>query len=90
MPSLIAHAYATGAGPAVTTPAINATGANLIVAFVSYYASGGLPPMSDSSSNSWTKFRQQDSSVGISGYYCYRRSSRPRKPSRPAVRRRRS
>jgi hypothetical protein len=59
--SLIAHTSVNGnVSTTITTPAINTTGANLIVAVFSWYTAGTKPTLSDSSGNTWLVARNDD------------------------------
>jgi len=63
----------SGAIDGTTTDAINSTGANLLVATVSWFAGGSAPTLTDSKSNTWTKLTETvfgGVSQGVVIYYC--------------------
>lgn len=67
--ALIAHTTATGSG--TNTPAINTTGANLIIIGVSWETS--TPAISDNQGNTYTLIASQNSGGGLGAsslYYC--------------------
>jgi hypothetical protein len=60
--SLVAHAVAGSSdNNDVTTPGINTTGANFLVIAVGSFATGAVPIVSDSKSNSWTQLTNYQS-----------------------------
>lgn len=69
--ALIANASASGLSPAITTGAINTTGANLLVMGVAYYTGSAIPTVSDSKGNTWTALTSRGSSdAGAKIFYC--------------------
>lgn len=56
--TVLATALKGGPSGGATTPAINTTGANLLVITVSWYAPGTTPVVSDTKSNIWVPLKQ--------------------------------
>lgn len=72
--SLVAHTIA-GSGAdtnTIITPAINTTGASLLVVFIARYTLGGAVTLSDSKSNSWTAGVEIGTATNkLRPYYCF-------------------
>lgn len=69
--ALVAHTFANNGTTPVTTPAINTTGANLIVIGVAW--ENTTPAISDNQSNTYTLVASQNSGTGLGAcslYYC--------------------
>lgn len=71
--SLIGHTVASSSngGVSVTTTGFDTTGANLLVATGSYYATLAGTSFTDSKGNTWTKLATQGGSFLESMYWCY-------------------
>lgn len=67
--ALVTNTHATGGASGGTTPAVDTTGASLLVVVIGY-DDGGTPAVSDSKGNTWTPLTAHDSgSVASRMYY---------------------
>ncbi len=77
--ALISHTYATNSGSSATTPAINTTGATLLIAVVANYQTAPPAP-TDSQGNTWhglTSYQDGGNNRFITIFYCYNPTTSP-------------
>lgn len=70
--ALVAHASVSGLGSAstTTTPAIDTTGATLLVLALTYYNAFARPTVADSKGNTWTRLTEYGDTGGGAGSIC--------------------